>query len=318
MSLKQQHAVESPYLRFDRKTWRALASSTPLPLSEEDIARITSMGDNVSLKEADMIYRPLSALLNLHSQASEYLHKVRGEFLHDSTTRTPYVIGIAGSVAAGKSTVARLLRTLLARWPDTPRVELVPTDGFLYPNSVLEERGLMERKGFPESYDRRALLNFLAQVKGGAAEVAAPRYSHLRYDIVPGETTVVHRPDILVVEGLNVLQEARTSKTESTALTVSDFFDFSIYIDAAEADLRRWYVERFLALRKTAFTKPESAFRRFASLSDTEATAYALEVWDQVNRPNLVHNIMPTRSRASLIMSKEANHKVGRIYLRKV
>ena len=316
--IETHRSVESPYLHFDRETWRDLANSTPLPLAEADIVRLTSMGDAISLEEADTIYRPLSGLLNLHTHASRYLHASRERFLQDTSQRTPYVIGIAGSVAAGKSTVARLLVELLARWPDTPRVALLPTDGFLYSNAVLEKRGLLDRKGFPESYNRRALLGFLTQVKAGVPEVFAPRYSHLLYDIVPGETTVVRRPDILVVEGLNVLQAARTAERQTTALAVSDFFDFSIYIDAKEVNLRRWYIERFLALRQTAFTQPESYFRRFASLSDAEASAYATEIWETVNRPNLEQNIEPTRLRASLILAKGADHQVEQIHLRKV
>jgi type I pantothenate kinase len=310
-------AVDSPYLVFDREAWSALASSTPLPLTEQDISRIRSIGDSISLEEVDTIYRPLSALLNLHAHASHYLHDVRGMFLRDATVRTPYVIGIAGSVAVGKSTVARLLVELLARWPDTPNVQLLPTDGFLYPNAVLEARGIMDRKGFPESYDRRALLRFLAQVKAGAAEVSAPSYSHLRYDIVHDSPAVVRQPDILVVEGLNVLQAARTDEHAAAELVVSDFFDFSIYIDADEPDIRQWYLDRFLALRGTAFTKPESYFHRYASLSAPQATAYAEQVWGAVNRPNLFQNIRPTRSRASLILHKGADHGVDRIYLRK-
>jgi type I pantothenate kinase len=245
------------------------------------------------------------------------LHDVRGTFLKDTTLRTPYVIGIAGSVAVGKSTVARLLVELLGRGPDTPKVQLLPTDGFLYPNSVLAERGLMNRKGFPESYDRRALLTFLARVKSGARDVRAPAYSHLRYDIVPGETTIVDQPDILVVEGLNVLQAARTTQDETAALVVSDFFDFSIYIDAHAADIRSWYIDRFLALRQGAFHDPNSYFHRYTELPEQEATRFAARVWDVVNEPNLVNNILPTRSRATLILAKGADHQVQRVHLRK-
>jgi type I pantothenate kinase len=238
-------------------------------------------------------------------------------FLRDSTVRTPYVIGIAGSVAVGKSTVARLLVELMARWPETPKVQLLPTDGFLYPNAELERRGLLDRKGFPESYDRPALLRFLAKVKGGAPEVEAPSYSHLRYDIQPGRKTVVTQPDMLIVEGLNVLQAARTDRRGATELVVSDFFDFSIYVHADEAHIRRWYLDRFLALRDTAFTSPESYFHRYASMSTSEAVAFAESVWDGVNLPNLERNILPTRSRASLVLHKGPDHLVERVYLRK-
>ncbi|MDR0366820.1 MAG: type I pantothenate kinase [Bifidobacteriaceae bacterium] len=316
MSLVTQQ-VESPYLRFDRADWAALASRAPLPLTEADISRIRGIGDQISLREVDEIYRPLSALLNLHAHASHYLHDVRGMFLRDATLRTPYVIGIAGSVAVGKSTVARLLVELLARWPDTPRVQLLPTDGFLYSNAELERRGLSMRKGFPESYNRLALLRFLSQVKAGAPRVEAPSYSHLRYDIQPDQVTAVTQPDILIVEGLNVLQAARTTGGVAEELVVSDFFDFSIYIDAAEPDIREWYKSRFLALRETAFTKAESYFHRYANMSDQDATAYALSVWDQVNSPNLRENIRPTRLRASLVLQKGADHLVEKIYLRK-
>jgi type I pantothenate kinase len=304
-------------LAFDRRAWADLASSTPLPLTEADIARIRGIGDEISLAEVDAIYRPLSALLNLHAHASHYLHDVRGMFLRDSTGRTPYVIGIAGSVAVGKSTVARLLVELMARWPDTPRVQLLPTDGFLYPNAELARRGLMERKGFPESYDRGALLRFLAKVKAGVARVEAPSYSHLRYDIQPSQTTAITQPDVLIVEGLNVLQAARTGWRGADELVVSDFFDFSLYIDADEEPIRRWYLDRFLALRATAFTNPDSYFHRYASMSVGQATTFAESVWDSVNSPNLRSNILPTRSRASLILHKGPDHLVDQIYLRK-
>ncbi|MDR2454663.1 MAG: type I pantothenate kinase [Bifidobacteriaceae bacterium] len=309
--------VESPYLSFGREDWAALASSTPLPLTAADVARIRGIGDEISLAEVDVVYRPLSALLNLHAHASHYLHDVRGMFLRDTTLRTPYVIGIAGSVAVGKSTVARLLVELLARWPSTPKVQLLPTDGFLYPNAELAQRGLAGRKGFPESYRRSALLRFLAQVKGGAAAVEAPRYSHLRYDILPGQTTWVTQPDILIVEGLNVLQGARTTPRGGDEVVVSDFFDFSIYIDADTADIRRWYLDRFLELRRTAFSNPDSYFHRYASMPAPEAVEFAEMIWDTVNAPNLAENIAPTRRRASLILRKGADHLVERVYLRK-
>ncbi|MDR1825449.1 MAG: type I pantothenate kinase [Bifidobacteriaceae bacterium] len=308
----------SPYLTFDRDTWSQLAASTPLPFGEADIARIRSLGDVISLDEVQQIYRPLSGLLNLHAHASAYLHDVRGMFLGDATARTPYVIGIAGSVAVGKSTVARLLVELLARWPDTPRVELLTTDGFLWPNAELERRGLMDRKGFPESYDRVSLLRCLAQVKSGEPLVEAPRYSHLRYDIVPGEKTIIRQPDILVVEGLNVLQAARTAGGEATELVVSDFFDFSIYLDAAEPDVRQWYLDRFRTLRATAFQRPESYFHRYASMPEADALAYADQVWQTINRPNLEQNIEPTSLRASLVLTKGADHRVTQVRLRRV
>jgi type I pantothenate kinase len=309
--------VESPYLSFGRDEWAALASSTPLPLTAGDIARIRGIGDQISLAEVDAVYRPLSALLNLHAHASHYLHDVRGMFLRDSTVRTPYVIGIAGSVAVGKSTVARLLVELLARWPNTPRVQLVPTDGFLYSNAELAARGLTDRKGFPESYRRSALLRFLAQVKGGAARVEAPSYSHLRYDILTDAATSVTQPDVLIVEGLNVLQAARTRARDADELVVSDFFDFSIYIDADESDIRHWYVDRFLELRRTAFSNPDSYFHRYASMPPDTAVDFAELIWDTVNSPNLNENIAPTRSRASLVLQKGSDHLVERVYLRK-
>jgi type I pantothenate kinase len=300
--VSQAHSrAETPYTEFDRETWSGLAASTPLPLTE-----------------ADAVFRPLSRLLNLHAKASHRLHSARRDFLRDTTSRTPYVIGIAGSVAVGKSTISRLLAELLARWPDTPRVALVPTDGFLLPNSELERRGLMERKGFPESYDRHALISFLARIKGGAPEVTAPVYSHVSYDIVPGQTTTVSQPDILIIEGLNVLQPAPTGLGTRGDLVVSDFFDFSIYIDAATADIREWYIERFAQFRQTAFTLPNSYFRRYASLGDQEVRRVAASIWDAINEPNLTANILPTRSRATLILTKAADHGVDRVRLRKI
>ncbi|HLS26832.1 MAG TPA: type I pantothenate kinase, partial [Beutenbergiaceae bacterium] len=250
--------------------------------------------------------------------ASQRLRKATSTFLGEQNGPTPYVIGVAGSVAVGKSTASRVLREMLARWPETPRVKLVTTDGFLYPNAELERRGLMERKGFPESYDRRALLDFLAEVKGGAARVTAPVYDHLTYDIVPGEQVVIDRPDVLIVEGLNVLAPARVSASGEPSLAVSDFFDFSIYIDADIADVRRWYVERFGRLRRTAFARPESYFHRYADLDDEEAQSTALDIWKRINEPNLIENILPTRGRATLVLHKAADHRLARIRLRKI
>jgi len=243
---------------------------------------------------------------------------VTSTFLGERVSRTPFVIGVAGSVAVGKSTTARVLQEMLARWPDTPRVELVTTDGFLYPNSVLEERDLMSRKGFPESYDRRALLRFVAEVKSGAAEVRAPKYDHLTYDILTDDEVVVHRPDVLIVEGLNVLQPARLDEEGRSALAVSDFFDFSIYVDADTSDIKRWYTDRFLSLRQTAFADPDSFFVRFAELTDERAVELAGEFWDSINAPNLVENILPTRGRANLVLTKGSDHAVTKVRLRKL
>ena len=308
----------TPYVDLDREAWSRLSAATPLPLTDDDVARLRGLGDPIDLAEVDAVYRPLSRLLNLYVQATGGLHQASSTFLGEGLARTPYVIGVAGSVAVGKSTTARVLRELLARWPETPRVELVTTDGFLHANAELERRGLMERKGFPESYDRRALLRFVAAVKAGRAEVRAPVYSHLTYDIVPGEHVVVRRPDVLIVEGLNVLQPARANAVGGSNLAVSDFFDFSIYVDARTRDVRQWYVDRFLSLRRTAFARPESYFHRYAALSDTEAVERAEGIWDSINAPNLEQNILPTRGRATLVLRKGADHSVERVRLRKL
>lgn len=308
----------SPFITLSREEWAALAHSTPLPLTEADIARVRGLGDPVDLAEVDQIYRPLSRLLDLYSEATGHLHDATSQFLGERASRTPFVIGVAGSVAVGKSTTARLLRELMARWPGSPDVSLVTTDGFLFPNEELRSRGIQDRKGFPESYDRKALRQFIADVKSGKPEVHAPVYSHLSYDVVPGKTITVSNPDILIVEGLNVLQPAAPREPGVAALAVSDYFDVSIYVDAQPDDVRRWYIERFLSLRETAFSQPDSFFHSYSTLNDTQATDLAGHIWDTINAPNLARNIAPTRSRATIILSKGADHQVEAVRLRKL
>lgn len=316
--MAQERQNHSPYVDLDRAAWARLREQTPLPLTADELEQIRGLGDFIDLDEVREVYLPLSRLLNLRVAAVAELHRATQTFLGELPERTPYVIGIAGSVAVGKSTIARLLRLLLARWSEHPRVALVPTDGFLLPNAELERRGLMQRKGFPESYDRRSLLRFVARVKSGEPVVRAPVYSHLVYDVVPGEEIVLEQPDILLLEGLNVLQPARPRANGVTELAVSDFFDFSIYVDASEEAVRTWYVKRFLQLRETAFRDPSSYFRRYADLDHDAAVKRAEELWDTINGPNLTQNIAPTRGRASVVLHKDPNHAVQRVRLRKL
>jgi type I pantothenate kinase len=307
-----------PYEDFTRKEWSLLRASTPLSLTEADVNALRGMNEPMPMREVEDVYLPLSRLLNLRISATRELHAVSETFLGHLHAQVPYVIGIAGSVAVGKSTIARILQALLARWPDHPRVDLVTTDGFLFPNAVLEARGLMARKGFPESYDVRALMRFLSELKAGAPEAHAPRYSHLTYDIVPDEEIIVRSPDIVILEGVNVLQTpARRGRAEPTVV-VSDFFDFSVYVDAAEDDLERWYVDRLLLLRETSLHDPRSFFNFLTQQTPEATTDFAKQVWSSVNLVNLRENIEPTRGRAHLILEKGGDHAVQRVRLRKV
>ncbi len=307
-----------PYLTLDRQHWAALAAARSVGLDDETLARLRGIGDPTDAAEVAEVYLPLTELLSLYLERTGELFSASHRFLGLSGRRTPFVIGVAGSVAVGKSTTSRLLAELLSRLPSRPRVELVTTDGFLYPNAKLAELGLVDRKGYPESYDRRALVKFVMDVKSGTPQVSAPVYSHMVYDIVPGASITVSQPDILIVEGLNVLQPARRRGDGTTGLAVSDFFDFSVYVDAAHSDIRNWYVSRFLRLRETAFQDPESYFVRYGQLTKDEAVEVALDIWDRVNGPNLELNIRPTRGRATAILRKDADHQVSWVRIRKV
>lgn len=300
------------YLTFDRSEWADLRAATPLTLREHDLHALRGITDRIDLDEVTAIYLPLTRLLNLYVSATQNLHKVSAAFLGTYAPKVPYVIGVAGSVAVGKSTFSRILQALLARWPDHPQVDLVTTDGFLHPNHVLEQRGLMNRKGFPESYDTRRLIEFLRELKSGAAQASAPVYSHVVYDIVPGDDVVVRQPDIVILEGLNVLQVGDADEF------VSDYFDFSIFIDADEADIEEWYVQRFLKLCETVFQDPASFFQNYAHLGHDEAVATARYIWHEINGKNLRENIDPTKLRASLLLRKDVNHRVTSVSLRRL
>ena len=310
----------SAYLRFARDEWAKLRANTPLTLSEGDLESLRGVHEQVSLEDVVEIYLPLSRLLNLHFRSARSLDGVRDEFLGRLVGRRPYVIAVAGSVAVGKSTFARTLQALLSRWPDHPRVALVTTDGFLYPNAVLEQRGLMRRKGFPESYDRRRMVQFLARLKAGEPEVAAPVYAHAAYDIVAGEVQRVRQPDILIFEGLNVLQPAVVDpgRAQAPSIIVSDFFDFSLYVDAAEEDIEAWYVKRFRTLQKTVFQNPASYFHHYRDLTGDQAREVARGIWREINLVNLHENIQPTRERANVVLRKRNDHRIREIWLRQI
>src|SRR6201747_1138924 len=318
MDMRLEQQQYNPYRVFSRAQWAKLRDDMPMTLHADEIAALRSMHDRLDLKEVEDIYLPLSRLLSIYVDATHRLYQAQRQFLGIRDRKLPYIIGVAGSVAVGKSTTARVIQALLGRWSPRPKVDMVTTDGFLFPNAVLERQGLMQKKGFPESYDLPTLLSFLSDIKAGRRLVRAPVYSHLTYDIIPNERIEVDRPDILIVEGVNVLQTGRLPRDGQAVPVVSDFFDFSVYIDAEESVLREWYVRRFLTLRDTAFTNPRSYFHRYSLLSDGEATATALAIWERTNLANLEDNILPTRPRATLILKKGADHVVEQVALRRL
>ncbi|AGQ33585.1 Pantothenate kinase [Serratia liquefaciens] len=315
--IKRDQSLATPYLQFDRTQWAALRDSVPLTLSEEEIVKLKGINEDLSLEEVAQIYLPLSRLLNFYISSNLRRQAVLEQFLGTDGQKIPYVIGIAGSVAVGKSTTARLLQALLSSWPEHRSVELITTDGFLHPNKVLNERGLMKKKGFPQSYDMHSLVKFVSEVKSGAKRVTAPVYSHLIYDVVPEGNKVIEQPDILILEGLNVLQSGMDYPHDPHRVFVSDFVDFSIYVDAPEELLQSWYINRFLKFRQGAFSNPDSYFHNYSKLPEPEAVNIATQLWNEINGLNLQENILPTRERASLIMTKSANHAVESVRLRK-
>ena len=308
----------APYHVFSKAEWSRFRADEPMTLTADDIERLRALNDPISFREAEEIYLPLSRLISFYVEATQGLHQASMRFLGTTDGKLPYVIGVAGSVAVGKSTTARILRALLRRWPSSPKVDLVTTDGFLFPNAELERRGLMEKKGFPESYDRGRFIRFLSAIKSGEPNVGVPVYSHLSYDIVPDEEVIVDRPDILIVEGLNILQPGELPKSGRPIVFASDFIDFSIFLDAEEADLETWFMQRFARLRETAFTDPRSFFHRFSQMGDTDATAFGRWAWETINLPNLRQNVLPTRSRADLILKKGRSHAIEQVELRKL